>query len=157
MVDAGRRPFQYRNHVTGITDEILYEYISAQIDGAVQLKQHMTIKPSCYSRDHVPAIALIEQVANLLKAKQNYKEVTGKDYAPPPQEKKPKPTPKVNCGSRYINIYTLLVHCNTPVRTVYSLLRISAPLLRTQLFSTVVRTRTSFVFRSGSDTRSGLI
>ncbi|CAN0391152.1 unnamed protein product, partial [Laminaria digitata] len=34
------------------------------------------------------------QVASLLKAKHKYKEVTGNDYAPPPQEKKPKPTPK---------------------------------------------------------------
>lgn len=31
-------------------------------------------------------------------AKKQYKEVTGNDYAPPPQEKKPKPTPKVNDG-----------------------------------------------------------
>ena len=61
----------------------------------------------------IPAIALIKQVASLLKAKQKYKEVTGNDYAPPPQEKKPKPTPKVNCGrltplhlSRLVYIHT---------------------------------------------------
>lgn len=29
-----------------------------------------------------------------MKAKQKYKEVTGNDYAPPPQGKKAKPTPK---------------------------------------------------------------
>ncbi|CAB1103032.1 unnamed protein product [Ectocarpus sp. CCAP 1310/34] len=34
------------------------------------------------------------QVAKLMKAKQHYKEVTGSDYVPPPQEKKAKSTPK---------------------------------------------------------------
>jgi len=33
------------------------------------------------------------QVEKLKKAKQHYKEVTGKDYAPPAQEKKTKPKP----------------------------------------------------------------
>ncbi|CAN0385338.1 unnamed protein product [Pylaiella littoralis] len=39
-----------------------------------------------------------EEVAKLLKAKQQYKEVTGNDYAPPPPEKKAKPTPKPQAG-----------------------------------------------------------
>lgn len=38
------------------------------------------------------------QVAKLLKAKQQYKELTGNDYAPPPPEKKAKPTPKPQVG-----------------------------------------------------------
>eukprot|EP00752_Nemacystus_decipiens_P016540 g14783.t1 len=38
--------------------------------------------------------AVSEEVAKLLKVKEKYKEVTGTDYAPPPQGKKAKPTPK---------------------------------------------------------------